>query len=99
MTELYPIKEKVARDNRILLNNRKYGEFTGVVDAISFQPEEVLLETDLGSLSIKGQGLHVRKLNLEKGEVEVEGMLQSISYGKNIKKRSGGEGIWAKLFG
>ena len=70
------------------ITNRKNGSFTGIVDVISFDMNEVLLETQMGLLHIKGKDLHVNRLNLEKGEVDVEGEISSLVYEeiKQLKK-------------
>ncbi len=52
---------------------RRTGTVTGVVDVLSFDLTEILLETDQGMLMIRGSDLHVNRLTLEKGEVDVEG--------------------------
>lgn len=71
---------KVAKAHKIILSNRKSGSITGVLDVISFDITEVLLETEQGMLNIKGKDLHVNRLNLEKGEVDIEGAIDAISY-------------------
>ena len=45
----------------------------GVVDVQSFDEDQVLLETVRGMLVVRGQGLHVERLQLEAGELIVEG--------------------------
>ena len=47
---------------------------------LSFDETEILMDTEMGMLSIKGKGLHISKLNLEKGEADLEGQvfLQSV---------------------
>ena len=65
---------------------------------ISFDISEVLLETELGMLHVKGKDLHVNRLNLEKGEVDIEGMIEGFSYSAvpiGIKK---GDSFLGKLF-
>lgn len=78
---------KVA-PHKMTITDRKCGSFTGIVDVISFDMNEVLLETQLGLLHIKGKDLHVNRLNLDKGEVDVEGEVQSLIYEeiKQLKK-------------
>ena len=61
-------KNNVAKSHKVLLINRKSGAFSGVVDVLSFDVAEILLETELGMLLIKGHDLHVNRLSLEKGE-------------------------------
>ena len=68
--------------HKMTITNRKNGSFTGIVDVISFDMNEVLLETQMGLLHIKGKDLHVNRLNLEKGEVDVEGEISSLVYGE-----------------
>ena len=82
MGEEHMPRESGWKGHRILIQNRKAGTSTGVTEVISFHPEEILLETELGVLSIKGQGLHVSRLNLEKGEVDLDGEVSSLTYGK-----------------
>ena len=80
---MYLMEEKVNTgqgSHKFTLNNRKLGSMTGVKDVIAFDMGEVLLETELGMLMIKGKDLHVNKLSVEKGEVEVEGTFDSLTY-------------------
>ena len=66
-------KNNVTKSHKVLLANRKNGAFSGVVDVLSFDVAEILLETELGMLLIKGHDLHVNRLSLEKGEIDIEG--------------------------
>lgn len=68
------------RNHKILLDNRKKSNITGVVDVISFDLKEVLLETTNGMMAIKGQDLKVTRLSVEKGEVDIIGQIDSIIY-------------------
>lgn len=73
-----------VKGHKITLMNRKSGVVTGVNAVVSFDTNEVLLETELGILLIKGSELNVTRLTLEKGEVEVEGQMDSLTY-SNLK--------------
>jgi sporulation protein YabP len=93
------MEEKQAiGQHRLTLNNRKTGCFTGVLDVLSFDLNEILLETELGMLHVKGKDLHVNRLNLEKGEVEIEGQVEAIQYSQvpALKNKST---VLGKLFG
>ena len=59
---------------------------------------EVFLETEQGMLMVKGSDLHVNRLNLEKGEVDLSGTIDSIAYSDVQSAVSRGENIFAKLF-
>ena len=88
----------VAKSHKVLLVNRKSGAFSGVVDVLSFDVAEILLETELGMLLIKGHDLHVNRLSLEKGEIDIEGRIDSMTYSdvKNAGKQA--ESLLGRLF-
>ena len=88
----------VTKSHKVLLINRKNGTFSGVVDVLSFDVSEILLETELGMLLIKGHDLHVNRLSLEKGEVDIEGRIDSFTYSevKSVGKTS--ESLLGRLF-
>lgn len=71
---------RISMVHKMTITNRKSGSYTGIVDVISFDMNEVLLETQMGMLHIKGKDLHVNRLNLDKGEVDVDGEIQSLVY-------------------
>ena len=83
-------KNNVTKSHKVLLANRKNGAFSGVVDVLSFDVAEILLETELGMLLIKGHDLHVNRLSLEKGEIDIEGRIDSLTYSepKNVAKQT-----------
>lgn len=93
MEERQPVKS-----HKLIINNRKTSTVTGVLDVLSFDLNEILLETEQGMLMVKGSDLHVNRLTVEKGEVDLSGTIDSISY-SDIKQTGGqGENFFAKLF-
>ena len=75
------MEDKMAtHTHRVLMNNRQSGSFSGIVDVLSFDVSEILLETEQGMLLIKGKDLHVNRLSLEKGEVDIAGKIDALSY-------------------
>lgn len=92
------MEEKSVAAHRLVLNNRKSGSFTGILDVLSFDLNVILLETEMGMLQIKGKDLHVNRLNLDKGEADIEGEIESLVYSEipgAIKKP---EKLLGKLF-
>lgn len=87
----------INKSHKISINNRKDANITGVVDVISFDVEEVKIETELGTLIIKGSDMHVKNLNLEKGQVDVEGYMDSFTYTHTAKKEKG-ESFLTRMF-
>lgn len=94
------MEERVLSGNhRLSVNGRKNADMTGVTDVIAFDMNEVLLETELGMLMIKGKDLHVNKLNLEKGEVDIDGTIDSLTYSEVSDYSKKGESLVKRLFG
>lgn len=86
------------KTHKVSMNNRRNVSITGVNDVLSFDVKEVLLETELGMLMMKGSDLHVSRLMLDKGEVDVEGKIDSLTYSENDSFAKKGESFFAKLF-
>ena len=66
--------------HKLTLDNRKEASITGVKDVVSFDEKEILLQTADGKLQIRGSGLHVKGLDLEKGEAALAGHVDSLVY-------------------
>ena len=88
----------VQKNHNLILNNRKAGLVTGVLDVLSFNLIEILLETEQGMLMVKGTDMHVNRLNLEKGEVDLAGNIDNISYSDIHSGAKAGENLLSKLF-
>jgi len=84
------------QNHRLVINNRK--TVTGVLDVLSFDLNEILLETEQGMLMVKGTDMHVNRLNLEKGEVDLAGNIDNISYSDIHSGAKAGENLLSKLF-
>ena len=81
-------EKQPAGVHRFSLENRRKAVITGVQDIHSFNENEILLQTGAGKVQIKGEQLHVKSLDLEKGEAEIEGKVNSVSYlTKNAQKK------------
>lgn len=82
----------------LILENREKLSISGVLDVLSFDDQIVILETELGLLTVKGENLRINKLSLDTSEVIVDGEIYSLGYSeKDIEKRNGG-GILGKIF-
>lgn len=92
MEEKKVVKPKVQN---ILLENRQKLLVSGVIDVESFNEQYVIVHTDLGVLAIKGEGLHISRLNLDNGELNVEGDITSIEYSESEGSKGG---FFSRLF-
>lgn len=73
-------EKRRAGIHKVYLNARKTAALSGVKDVLSFDAKEVYLETEQGILLIRGDELHVSRLSLEKGEVDIDGRIDSFAY-------------------
>lgn len=89
-------KTKTTVQN-LILENREKLSVSGVIDVDSFNEENIILETELGTLIVKGRDLHINKLNLENAELVVEGDIESCLYSEKEFK-SKGFGLFSNLF-
>ena len=89
-------EKQYAKAHKLLLSNRRTGTISGVTDVISFDIAEILLETEQGMLTIKGADLHVNRL--EKGEVDIEGRIDSMAYSEVTDFHKAGASILGRLF-
>lgn len=87
-----------AKQHKVTMTNRQLCLITGVKDVLSFDVKEVLLETEQGMLTIKGEDLHVSRLNLDSGEVDVDGKVDSFAYSDVSGLSHKGESLFSKLF-
>jgi sporulation protein YabP len=60
---------------------------TGVTEVVSFDENAIVLKTGLGLLTVHGQGLQLKNLSLEGGQVAVDGSISAFIY---EEPRSGG---------
>ena len=86
------------KPHKLMLTNRKNCTINGVNDVLSFDVSEILLETEQGMLMIKGNELHVSRLTLEKGEVDIEGRIDSIAYSEVTDFHKAGASLLGRLF-
>lgn len=84
--------------HKLILNNRRCGNLTGVSDVLSFDENEIILETDQGMLMMKGKELHVSRLMLDKGEVDIDGRIDSVTYSEQGGRTERTESLLGRLF-
>ncbi len=92
------MEERTGSGHKIMISNRKSGVLNGVIDVLSFDVGEILLETELGMLMIKGNDLHVNRLTLEKGEIDIEGKIDSLTYSDVKSSAKQNESFLGRLF-
>lgn len=87
-----------VKNHKLVLFNRGSLQTTGVVDVISFDTNEIVMNTEDGLLMVRGEDLHVNHLLLEKGEVHIDGHVDSLVYSASQKIQKHSEKGLARLF-
>lgn len=95
------VDERKMMNNNIIQNlileNRNKLSISGVSDVLSFDDQIVIVDTDLGMLTVKGDNLRINKLSIDTSEVIIEGNISSLIYSqKDIDRK--GESIFSKIF-
>lgn len=73
-------EEKLQLPHKLTLNERKNLTMTGVTEVVSFDENAVILHTCLGTLIVQGQGLQLKTLSTEGGQVAVTGTVTALIY-------------------
>ena len=92
------MEENKGLSHKVEIYNREKGRLTGILDVISFDENTIVLDTDMGLLTIRGKDLHVSRLSLEKGEVDIEGRTESLIYSSNEAHKKAGQSFLSRLF-
>ncbi len=85
-------------NHTISITERKNINISGVKKIESFDNEEFLLETTMGFIIIKGDGLEIIKLDTYQGNVAIKGKINSLIYMENLGKKEKEESLFSKLF-
>lgn len=64
----------------LTLQRRQKLTMTGVTEVVSFDETAVVLQTGLGTLMVHGQGLQLKQLSTDGGQVSVDGGISAIVY-------------------
>lgn len=77
------------------LSDRRVLSVSGVQDVDSFDETVIIAYTEQGELTVRGNGLHINRLNIETGDLSLEGRIDSLNYA-DVHARGGG--FFGKLF-
>ena len=90
------IKIEGKRSN-VTLENRKKLTINGVIEVVNFNENQILLNTDVGTMIVKGQELKMNKLDVQNGDVIITGKVDSLVY-TNDKSKAKKDSIISRLF-
>ena len=81
-----------------MLENRQKLSISGVNDVLSFDDQVVVLETELGLLTVKGENLRVNKLSIDTSEVVLEGEISYLAYTDKDSEKNKNSSLLSKIF-
>lgn len=91
-------EKRATSKHSVSLDRRESVSATGILDVLSFDEETVIADTDMGVLILRGENLHVNRLNLDSGDLEVDGDIISLNYEDQTSYSKGKSSILGKLF-
>lgn len=86
------------RNQNLSIENRQKVTASGVLNVESFNETEIVVETIIGILTVKGSMMHMSKLNLETGDLIIEGNFDACSYSEKQGMKTKGSGFLSKMF-
>lgn len=84
-----------AGPHNVILEERRHLSISGVQDIDSYDEQSVIAFTELGQLTVKGENLHINKIDVQTGELNIEGEIWELCYSDLQKGR---QGLFSRLF-
>ena len=80
-------RQAAGRSHSLHLDNRRQAALTGIDEVIAFDDTQVILGTGQGEIVLTGEGLLVKNLSLDEGNLTVDGRIDGILYSQRRKRR------------
>ena len=92
------VRKIESRPHKVTIEGRERITITSVEDVDSFDEGAVIIFTNMGVLTVRGEDLHINKFSVESGELFVEGNIYALTYSDDSMKKSGSGGFFSKMF-
>lgn len=86
-----------TQKHSITLQNRRCLSVCEVEDVESFDEEKVVILTSMGTLTVTGNGFRIQKLNVDAGELVIDGEVDELKYSHSRNTENQG-GFLSRLF-
>jgi len=88
---------KSRKAHNVVLYNKKQMTVSGVIRVENFNESMIVLTTEFGQMTIEGVSLHISKLSLETGDMNIDGDVIGLFYsGESLDKKAAG--LFGKIF-
>lgn len=88
-------KDKILLPHNVIMKDRAEVTISGVTDVDSFDETSVIAYTDYGELTITGTQLHISSLNVDNGELSIDGNISALSY---VDRQPNKGGFFSRVF-
>ena len=88
-------KKDIKRPHNIIIENRQKLNVSGITEIGSFDEQIVILSTDYGNITIRGNNLNINTLSVDTGELSMEGEIDDVVYSYSSNK---GGNLFSRLF-
>lgn len=95
MESMKNMNAAMGTPHSLVVEDRKRLSVSGVTDVESFDEETVAMATELGELLIHGYDLHINRIDVESGDLSLEGEIVSLTYTDNQPQSNG---FFGRLF-
>ena len=90
-------ERNIKNSNHLIkLNARETLFADGVEDVESFAEDKIIAYTTEGQMTVKGAELKINRLSVEDGQLEIQGIIDSIEY--QDTHQGSGQSLWSKIF-
>ena len=83
------MEENITAIQNVIIENRKRLNISGVKGVISFDDETILLDSELGKMTVKGELLHIESFNTATGDLTAGGKVYAVVYMSDVKSTGG----------
>ena len=91
---VFVLDDKLNLPHKIIIDERKNLNISGVSEVKNFDDETLMLDTVLGSLTVKGDGMRIVSFNTQTGDLIAEGKIHAVAYSSDTVKG----GFFSRIF-
>ena len=88
---------KSRKAHNVVIANKKQMTVSGVVRVENFNESMIVLVTEFGQMTIEGTNLHISRLSLETGEMNIDGDIIGLFYSGDSYDRKNSN-LFSKIF-
>ena len=93
-------EKRNRKPHNVVLYNRRQMTVSGVIRVDNFNENIIVVITEAGQMTVEGANLHISKLSLETGDMNIDGDITGLLYSNDVSDSGGGKSskFFSKLF-